>query len=328
MQPDTDQFGIHRLVIPVPFPVEPLNVYFVEEPVPTLIDTPPRGRSFLRLLGDHLNAMGFSIRDIRRIILTHPHFDHYGLTGDIVSRSGAEVWAAAGTGGCFRRDNIDDEEAFQHDLLLKAGAPVEWIDYVRRKFGGWARRYGCDLTPKRYLEDASRVQIGTAVFSVTSVPGHTPWCMLIHDTDNRIAFTGDFLLYNISSNPIVQRPSVIPEGYGSLKAFISSLKKVRTLGLRLALPGHGRVIENPNERIDALLQFIEGRKLLVYDILQSGPQTLFQMVKKLFPRLRRYELFLAVSEIIGHLEVLEEEGRVARDDATGGDHLIRFTAMG
>lgn len=282
----------------------------------------------MRLLRDRLDVLGFSIEDVRRIILTHPHFDHYGLAGDIVLRSKAEVWAAAGTGRFFRTDNIDEDERFQQDLLARAGAPATWIEYVRRKFGGWARRYGCDLTPTRYLEDASRVQIGKGDFRVTSVPGHTPWCMLVHDSDNHVAFTGDFLLYGISSNPIVQRPSVVPEGYGSLKAFISSLKKVRTMGLRLALPGHGRVIEDPNERIDALLRFIEERKELVHHTVRSGPQTLFQMVKKLFPRLRRYELFLAVSEVIGHLEVLEEEGRVVREDEAGDKHLVFSSKLG
>jgi glyoxylase-like metal-dependent hydrolase (beta-lactamase superfamily II) len=310
LQSELKRLGIHRLVVPVPFPVEPLNVYFIEEPVPTLIDTPPKGRSFLKLLEERLDALGYRIADIRRIILTHPHFDHYGLARDIVARSGAEVCAPAGTDLCFRADSIEEDEKFQQDLLLKADAPEQWIEYVKHKFGGWARRYGCDIIPSQYLKHGCTVEIGPDAWVVTSAPGHTPWCILIHDPDSHVAFTGDFLLQNISSNPIVQRPSVIPKGYGSLKALISSLKKARNMGLQLVLPGHGELIEDPNTRIDLLIQFIEERKALVYDIVSSGPQTLFRMVKKLFPRLRRYELFLAVSELIGHLEVLEEEGRV------------------
>jgi glyoxylase-like metal-dependent hydrolase (beta-lactamase superfamily II) len=326
MQPDLNRFGIHRLIIPVPFPVEPLNVYFAAEPVPTLIDTPPRGRSFMKLLGEHLDGFGFSTGDIRRIILTHPHFDHYGLAGDIVASSGAEIWAAEGTGDCFRVGTVEEDERFHEDLLLLAGAPPKWIAYVKNKFGGWARKYGCDLTPVKYLKDGSTVQIGTGNFIIASVPGHTPWCMLFHNPDHNICFTGDFLLHNISSNPIVQRPSLVPKGYGSLKALISSFKKVRKMGLGIALPGHGRLIDDPNERIDALLGFIEQRKALVYHALGSEPQTLMRMVKRIFPRLRRHELFLAVSEVIGHLEVLEEEGRVVREEPTGETPLLFFVA--
>lgn len=325
LKSELNKHGIHRLVVPVPFPVESLNVYFAEEPVPTLIDTPPRGASFLKLLREGLNALGYSVEDIGRIILTHPHFDHFGLARDIAARSGAEIWAAAGTSRCFRSESIEDDERFQYSLLAKAGAPPESIQYVRDKFGGWARQYGCDLTPSLYLGDSSTVRMGNRSLSVTSVPGHTPWCILIHDQESHIAFTGDFLLHTISSNPIVQRPSAVPQGYGSLKALISSLKKVRKMGLKLALPGHGSFIEDPNGRIDGLLQFIEERKALIHAVVRSGPHTLFRMVKMLFPHIRPYELFLAVSEIIGYLEVLEEEGKVVREETVGDRHLIIFT---
>lgn len=309
-----EQSGIHRLVVPVPFPVDPLNIYLVTEPVPTLIDTPPRGQSFLTLLDQRLNSLGYSIADVERIILTHPHFDHYGSVADIVKKSGAQVYAAAGTQFCFQAEAIEQDKRFQHDLMEKTGAPLPWIEHATKTIGGWAKQYGCDFTPSEYLQDGCPVRLADRDTTVVSVPGHTPWCILIYDQVTGTAFTGDFLLDHISSNPIIQRPSIVPKGYGSLKALISSLRKVRLMELRLALPGHGRLIEDPNARIEELLTLIHDRKSLVYDILAAGRQTLFQMVTRLFPNLRKEELFLAISEFVGHLEVLEEEGSVVRKE--------------
>jgi glyoxylase-like metal-dependent hydrolase (beta-lactamase superfamily II) len=97
-----------------------------------------------------------------------------------------------------------------------------------------------------------------------------------------------------------------------LKAYTASLERVRDMHLRLVLPGHGDVIESPSARIEELLSFIGGRRRLIRDILTGGAQTPVQIMDKLFPDLPGDELFLAISEVIGHLEVLEEEGLVAK----------------
>jgi glyoxylase-like metal-dependent hydrolase (beta-lactamase superfamily II) len=177
------------------------------------------------------------------------------------------------------------------------------------------------LTVTYNIGSVDQVPFSSTGLLVTPVPGHTPWCILIHDERNDFGFTGDFLLYEISSNPLIQRPALVPEGYGSLKAYISSLKKVSEIGLGIALPGHGKIIEHPKKRIGSLLAFIEERKVLIHNILLEGPLTPFQLLQKVFPDLNRDELFLAVSEVMGYLEVLESEGKVTRSEGP----LIRFS---
>ena len=301
----------------MPFPVEPLNIYFAEHPVPLLIDTPPRGAAFMALLEEKLAGLGYSVSQIERIIITHPHFDHYGLAEDIAKRSGAEIWVRAGTQVWFEdyEQNLREEEQFHREILLKAGAPYEWILQVNRRLFGWLNEYGCRLTPTRYLNEGETIEL-FSTFTTVGVPGHTPWCMLIYEPNDKIAFTGDFLLGAISSNPLIYRPSLVPEGYKSLKSYILSLRKVSEMELKTAFPGHGAVIEDPSKRISSLLGFISERKALVLSILQEGTKTPFEMVLKMFPDLVRDELFLAISEVIGYLELLEEEGSAVRTEGT------------
>jgi glyoxylase-like metal-dependent hydrolase (beta-lactamase superfamily II) len=316
MMPDSglNQNGIHCLPIQTPFPVGKVNSYFIEGPVPTLIDVPPHGDPYLRELRDGIAHLGYALQNVRRIIVTHPHIDHFGSAAAIVAESGAEVWISREGARWLEQyeHELLEEEVFSRHFLTTAGVPMKWVDDALPRYFRPARELARSIKPSRYLAEGDEVMLGRTLFRVMTVPGHTPWCMLIYHERDRIAFSGDFLLKGISSNALCQRPSVVPKGYKSLKAYTASLERVRDMDLRLVLPGHGDVIENPSARIEELLSFIGERRRLIRDMLTGGAQTPVQIMNKLFPDLPGDELFLAISEVIGHLEVLEEEGLAKR----------------
>jgi glyoxylase-like metal-dependent hydrolase (beta-lactamase superfamily II) len=308
------QYAIHRLPIQTPFPIGRINCYFVEEPVPTLIDVPPRGASFLDELQAGLKDLGYALRDVKRIIVTHPHIDHFGSASAIAGQSEAEVWVSREGAGWLEHyeTKLVEEERFSRNFLTSAAIPATWFEQTTSGFFELARDLAQSVKPSRYLIDGDGILLGGAPFKFVAVPGHTPWCMMICNERDRIAFTGDFLLKEVSSNALCQGPHAAPEGYKSLKTYLASLRKVSDMDLRLALPGHGDVIENPSQRIADLFTFIGERKGLMRAILSRGAQTPFQIMNQLFPELPESELFLAISEIVGHLELLEEEGLVTR----------------
>ena len=306
--------GIHLLAIQTPFPIGRVNSWFVEGAVPTLIDVPPDGAQFLIELENKLNNLGFRLEDVKRIVVTHPHIDHFGSAAAVARVSGAEVWVS-GEGAAWLEhyeDELAEEHLFAQDFLTRAGIPPERIDKTLPRFFRPALALAQSVKPTRYLKQGDEVILGQALFQFVAVPGHTPWCMLIYDGRDRIAFTGDFLLKEVSSNALCQRPHAVSHGYKSLKAYVASLEKVKEMDLKLALPGHGGVIENVSERIEELLTFIGERKRLIYDVVAAGAETPFHIMNRVFPELHDNELFLAISEIMGHLEVLEEEHLVER----------------
>src|SRR5215211_748076 len=85
--------GIHRIAVPTPFAVGRVNVYLIEDEPLTLVDTGPNSGSSLDVLERGLRALGHSIADLRRIVVTHQHIDHIGLVKIIAGRSPAEVVA-------------------------------------------------------------------------------------------------------------------------------------------------------------------------------------------------------------------------------------------
>src|SRR6266446_347395 len=57
--------------LPTPFYIGPVNVYLIAEDPITIIDTGPKTSEAVATLRDGLKRAGFTVADIRRIVLTH-----------------------------------------------------------------------------------------------------------------------------------------------------------------------------------------------------------------------------------------------------------------
>jgi glyoxylase-like metal-dependent hydrolase (beta-lactamase superfamily II) len=315
--------GIHVLRISTPLPTFKVNVYFVEKPVPTLIDAPPDRPESLEEMEAALNALGFSTRDIRVIIVTHPHFDHFGSAQTIMEGCGGEVWAGRETGewmAGFDQECLDEEE-FTVDILKRARVPSALVSASKQHFQH-LKQYARVVPKSRVLEEGETVQLASTHANVCRVPGHTPWCTMFYAEKEGIAFTGDFLLADISPNPLMQRPSKVPRGYNSLRTYVASLTRVNAMGLRVALPGHGPIIVEPSERIEILFEHIEARRNTVIAAFRHGDKTLFELVKEVFPDLPPAQIFLAVSEVFAHVEALCTEGVLKMVDSLPDRYAI------
>jgi glyoxylase-like metal-dependent hydrolase (beta-lactamase superfamily II) len=306
---------VHPISIPIPYASGSMNVYFWERPVPTLLDVPPDGGGYYLHLETALKKLGYRLsRDIERIVVTHPHFDHFGIAGLIASQSGAEIWAFKGAAGYLESFPEGAREDFRYyaSLLEDAGVPGTGMAYLEEFFQVFLQS-ASKVKVSRRLEEGDEIELGSTAYRVVHVPGHTPWCFMVYDADRQIAFTGDFLIKDITSNALHQRPAEYPNGYRSLKSYIESLKKARDLGLAEAYSGHGEAISDVPQRIEEILASIESRRNLIISILaERGHCAPFQIVKALFQNLPDWQILLGVSEVIGHLEVLEEKMMVQR----------------
>lgn len=87
--------GIHQLKLPVPTPTSQapdINVYLIQgEDGWMLVDTGWNTKEALAALEKQLGEIGTSFQDIRQIIVTHFHADHYGLAGRLKQLSKAPL---------------------------------------------------------------------------------------------------------------------------------------------------------------------------------------------------------------------------------------------
>jgi glyoxylase-like metal-dependent hydrolase (beta-lactamase superfamily II) len=319
--------GVHRLPIPTPFAVGKINCYLIEDDPLTLVDTGPNSGRSLDVLGESLAARGHSIEDIGLVLITHNHADHIGLTEIVVEHSGAEVGAlgaAAARLADFEAESERDDE-FAVALMLRSGIPEE-IALALRSLSSTFRGWGGPVEVTRPLADGDTVELAGRRLEVLFRPGHSPMDTVFWDAEREQGFVGDHLLPHISSNPIIARPlDGSPGRTHSLASYVESFAKTRELPAGAVLfPGHGEPIDDHVGLIDTRLASTERRKEKLLRMLGDGPRSGYELAQSMWGNIAVTQAFLTLSEVIGHMDLLEAEGRVREVDDGG---VIRFEAV-
>jgi glyoxylase-like metal-dependent hydrolase (beta-lactamase superfamily II) len=117
---------------------------------------------------------------------------------------------------------------------------------------------------------------------------------------------------NVSEN-------VFPFRYPGLREYLISLEKIERMDLSLLLPGHGEMIHDSKGLIQKVFAHHRERTELITAILSKGDKTPFEITMALFPGVPPFEVFLGISEAVGHLEILREENRVRVTEKEGID---------
>lgn len=317
--------GIHRLAIPTPFAVGRVNCYLIEDEPLTLVDTGPNSGKALDELTARLEERGHAIGDIELIVVTHQHIDHIGLVEILVQHSGAEVaalGAAAQRLAAFDED-AEREDEFAVEVMLRNGIPEDVtvaLRSVSRSFRGW----GSKVTVTQPLEDGGTLELGNRRLEVLHRPGHSPSDTVFWDAGRRILIGADHLLPHISSNPLITRPlDGSTQRTQALVAYIESLRKTREMPIEIVLPGHGEPITDHVELIDSRLAGYDRRKEKLYRLIAERPRSGYELAQAMWGNVAVTQAFLTLSEVIGHADLLVNEGRVREvDDGS----VIRYEA--
>jgi glyoxylase-like metal-dependent hydrolase (beta-lactamase superfamily II) len=317
--------GIHRLAIPTPFAVGRVNVYLIDDEPLTLVDSGPNSGISLDELERQLGGLGHKIEDLGLIVVTHQHIDHIGLVDIIASRSGAEVAAIDRLVPFLETysDSAAAEDEFATQIMLRNGiAPevVRALVSVSRGFRAW----GAKATVTRPLSDGDEIELRDRRLVVAHRPGHSPTDTVFHDPERRILLAADHLLAHISSNPLMTRPLDGGERPQALVTYLESLAKTREMDVELVLPGHGDPIHDHRKLIDSRLALHERRADKIHGLIAAeGPLSAYEIAQSLWGDIAVTQAFLTLSEVIGHTDILVNDGRVREVEHDG---VVRFEA--
>jgi glyoxylase-like metal-dependent hydrolase (beta-lactamase superfamily II) len=318
--------GIHRLRIPTPFAVGRVNCYLIEDEPLTLVDTGPNSGKALDELESQLAEHGHSIDELELLIVTHQHIDHLGLAEIVVQRSGAKV-AALGV-AAERLANFDEdaeaEDSFAIDLMLRNGIPEEVtvaLRSVSRSFRGW----GSHVTVTHPLEDGQLLSFRDRALQAIHRPGHSPSDTVFWDEERKILIAADHLIAHISSNPLISRPlDGSDQRPQALVTYIESMRKTREMPAEIVLSGHGEPITDHVALIDDRIAKHDRRKEKIYKLIAEQPRNAYEIAQAIWGNVAVTQAFLTLSEVIGHADLLVNEGRVR--EADDGD-VIGYQAM-
>lgn len=314
--------GVAWLRMPLPFALDHINLWLLRDGGSwTAVDCGV-ATDATRAAWEALFAQGVTLR---RVIATHCHPDHIGLSGWLCERWQAPLWMTTGEYSFARMmaaslPGVDGTAALPHFQRHGLVDP-EMVEKMASR-----KNYYASLVPEvplsyARLQEGQSLEVDKLRWQVITGFGHSPehaslWCQ-----EQNILISGDMVLPRISTNMSVF--AVEPEA-NPLQLYLDSLARLAHLPDDvLVLPSHGKPFRGLHTRISQLNEHHAER---LAEVVAACDQlrTAAEIVPVMFRRaLDAHQLSFALGEALAHLHKLWQDGIVRRE--VGADGIIRFS---
>jgi glyoxylase-like metal-dependent hydrolase (beta-lactamase superfamily II) len=319
--PEAEQVRPGLWSIPVPIPNNPLRyvlVYAFESDAGiTIVDAGWNTDEAWDALCGGIAAMGGSIGDVRGVMVTHIHPDHYGLAGRVREASGAWIGLHPADASMLEERYVETDDLVERmkNLLALSGVPEELNpDLATASMD--IRTLVHMALPDRLVEDGDRLGIPGWDLRAVWTPGHSPGHLCLVDERAGLVLSGDHVLPRISPN-ISFHSQQYPNPLGD---YLESLVKIGKFEPDEVLPAHEYRFKGLKARADELIRHHEERLVEIMDLLAANDrQTAWDLTLKLtwsrpFNDIPLFMQRVANGETLAHLVLLEHRGLVHRND--------------
>jgi glyoxylase-like metal-dependent hydrolase (beta-lactamase superfamily II) len=302
---------IYNIYVPLPNnPLKNLNCYVIKTSEKNLIiDTGFNMPECLEALQHGLEELEIDIGKTE-MFLTHMHSDHTGLVTKVMKKDSVIYMSRIDYDYMTNAVNFWNER----DIKFKSeGFPEDELHRIISV--NPAKVYASESNFRAVkFEDNFRFKIGQYEFNAVVTPGHTPGHACLYMEKEKIMFTGDHVLFDITPN-ITSWPGV----KNSLKDYIESLNKIKKFDILTAFPAHRKNDMDFYERVEQILHHHDDRLQDIIDIISSNPgldtYTIAGMMKWSMRGKNWFEFpiqqkWFAVGETLSHLDYLIEEKKI------------------
>lgn len=324
--------GLHRLTLPLGIHgVSSVNGYLLAgDGGDTLVDcgvaaaptdSDDAGPDGTAALERALHACGSGFERLERLVVTHAHIDHFGLAGEVVRRSGGELWM-------HRRTELDiakyadPDEAVDRRTLMLADHGLFGAALTETSTGlcDWLPVMPSIGRPSTLLDGGERFRVGDRTWEVVPTPGHSYGHVCLWSAADRLLCSGDHLL-KVASPPVTFERGFDPDPMGS---YLESLERVRLLDPVLTLPGHGPPFADGARRATSVSREKRRRLDRIRDTVEARERTVTELAAELFPTVTTgVQRHFVMAEILAYLAHHEARGVLRRDRRPDGVFVWR-----
>ena len=266
---------------------------------------------------------------VLRVIVTHMHPDHIGLSHWLTAHWNCQLWISATDWHAAQMASLSTTGVGGNsaaDFFASHGlVDPESQDKIRAR----GRYYPTMVpaVPAQFcrLVDGQQLAIGAHSWRCIVGHGHAPEHISLYaETPDPVLISGDMLLPRISTNVSVfaSEPEANP-----LPMYLASIRKLAELPAdTLVLPSHGKPFHGLHTRIEQLRAHHEERLAVAMDACRQRPCSAADLLEVLFKRrLDLHQTTFAMGESIAHLHMLWRAGQLRRTRASDG--VLRFVAV-
>jgi glyoxylase-like metal-dependent hydrolase (beta-lactamase superfamily II) len=254
-----------------------------------------------------LATFGAALEDVKGILFTHFHRDHYGLSA--LLRQTTNAW--------FAMHEIDAVELLERRKRHGEHQIEGWLEAVgvpaseREPFVAFYKRSGTLSVlprPDRMLRNGEVVALNGWQLRVVHTPGHSPGHICLFEDSRKVAFTGDCVLAETTPNI-----SILAGEIGDpLSDYLASLVMLERFRSVLSLPGHECRVPIAKRASEILSHHAEQLRQ-AQAALDRGAETVRE-VAELMPWNRSWfeldtgDRYMALGETYAHLVTLVQRG--------------------
>jgi glyoxylase-like metal-dependent hydrolase (beta-lactamase superfamily II) len=300
--------------VPVPLPNNSLRYVFVyvfeTDRGVYLVDAGWNTDEAYAALQAGLRAAGYEVGDVRGVLVTHIHPDHYGLAGRVREASGAWIALHPADAALIRERYTEPTDLLARvgAMLRRAGAPPEEIASLQ----GAAmpvRPLVAAVQPDVLLEDGQRPEVPGWELAAIWTPGHSPGHLCFWEPANEVLLTGDHVLPRITPN-IPFHPQA---GDDPLGDFLRSLDKLDSYEPTEVMPAHEHRFVGLHARLDELRHHHTERFREALGAIRDGDTTAWAIAGRMtwsrpWDQIDGFMRRAALGEALAHLRALERRG--------------------
>jgi len=306
--------GLWNLRLPVAWSdITHVNSVLLERPDGgvTLVDCGSAGHdSCWDALVTAIARAGHDVTDVRELIVTHAHSDHFGLARQLVEQTGCVMRMhpahEAFTDGMLEPERI---RAARRRRSLREGVPEEVVhlyEDVREETEGAQ----APLPAFEPLREGDTFESVHGPWVTIETPGHAPSHLVFHQPESRVLLVAD----------LISRTFAPWFDYGytgdTVAEFADSLARTAALDVDVSLPGHGRPIEDHHELVASHRHDLAKRLDDTVAAVAQGPTHAYGLCARVFePAGTDQGAVWQMVEMVAYLRHLRLTGRIVRDDS-------------
>ncbi len=310
-----------RIELPTGLAVGSVNAYLFTQPEPILIDAGVKSDDCWDALTAGLAEHGLAPRDLARMVITHPHVDHFGLAARLVAESDATVWACELGVPWLVADGDRWAQRltyYRDDFLAHVGIPPDTAEGVIS--GMRALEALADPVPPACIvpfRPDGVLQMGGLAWDVIHTPGHASMMTCFYQPETSQLISADMLLA-ITPTPVVEQP---PPGADrrvpALPCYMDSLDRIEALDVDSVYPGHGRPFGDHRTVIERQRGRILERRAECLALVAEGVDTIPALVERMYAHQPRGVRLTGLWMLVGYLDLLMQDGLVVEQARDG-----------
>ena len=317
--------NIYRIYVPLTGnPLKSLNSYLIKADGAgknLLIDTGFNCEECLDALLTGMAELGATAENTD-VFISHMHSDHSGNAAAL-QKLGMKILMTEPDYPLAGRTDWKPRRVWYDIEGMK---PAVWKDSFARNPAAQLVSDPFDIVP---LNDGDTIEYGGYTLRCILTPGHTPGHMCLYSPEEKLLFSGDHVLFDITPNICAFTPCD-----DMLGEFLSSLEKIRALDIAVTLPAHrGTDSVDVYSRIDALEEHHRKRLEEVLNIVRQNDgidaYTLTGLMRwniraKSWEDFPAGQKWFAMGEALAHIYRLCALGRLRREVLSDG-HAVYHT---